>query len=298
MRRPAHLALPLALAACGGATADPGLDLQMRVPGAQLVRAPLPAAQSGPNVTLIEVPIARVQAGSARNRFGGRTALGAFAVNIAVDREASSYWIVPTGVADPATGELTWQAVLELAKTLDPGAMKLQVQAVDEGGRTGPVAESPLEVVSLFPTGELVVTLEWSADVDADLWVTDPTGATLSPKNINTWAAPPPGNGQPDPDAWKSGGMLDIDSNANCVIDGVRRENAVWAKAPTPGHYTVRVALARPCGVPSAGWQVTVRRRAQVIATAGGELYSSDAYSYPQQPPQADGVLALEFDVP
>src|SRR5437773_12401918 len=116
MRRlPLTFVTSLAIAGCGGVNGDPGLDLLMRVPGGQLVRAALPAAAGGPAVTLVEVRTARVVPGTANNRVGGRTAAGGFAVNVAIDRE-SAYWIVPTGVEDPTMpGDVTWQAALDFA---------------------------------------------------------------------------------------------------------------------------------------------------------------------------------------
>jgi hypothetical protein len=285
------------IAACTGAPGDPGLDLPMRVRNAQLVRAALPTPEGGPVITAIEVRAPRVYPGLGGIAAGGRTAAGAYAVNLSIDRQ-QAYWIIRTGVEDTAApGELLFQGTLDFSRALDAGPFWLQAQATDGEGRPGPVAQAPFEALPLYPAGELVVTLEWDADVDADLYVVEPSGITLGGKNVNTWNLPPPGGGLPPPDSYKDGGTLDLDSNGNCVIDGLKRENAVWKVPPLPGRYTVRVGLARGCGLTGTRFVVTVRRRDVVIGTAQGVLYESDALSYPTQLPQAPGIWVTEFDV-
>ena len=291
------IALGLCLG-CGGATPGQGLDLAMRVRGGQLVRRPLPVAGNGPLLTFLDVRAPRVVPGEAGTLLSGRTAAGAFSVNIGTDREAA-YWIVPTGVEDSAVpGELSWQALLDFSRLLKAGPFQVLVQATDRDGHPGQVSAARYEALSLVPNGELVVSLEWDANVDADLLVVDPTGVTLGGKNINTWSPAPPGSPLDPPDAYKSGGILDQDSNANCNLDGRRRENAVWQTAAPSGHYRAMVALARSCGLARTSYQLTVRRRGEVIASAAGALYESDALAYPMEPLKAAGVWAAEFDVP
>ena len=283
---------------CSGARSDPGLDLQLRVRGAQLVRRALPAPAGGPLVTFVDVRAPRVVPGEGGTLVSGRTVRGAFAVNIGSDRE-DSYWIVPTGVEDSAVpGELSWQALLDFSPSLKPGSFELRVQATDGTGKPGEVSRAPYQALPLYPDGDLVVSLEWDANVDADLLVRDPSGVTLGGKNLNTWSAPPPGEPQAPPDAYKTGGILDQDSNANCLIDGRRKENAVWQSAAPKGRYVVLVALVRGCGLNSTSYRVTVRRQGKIISTVGGDLSASDALAYPQEPLKSPGVWATEFDVP
>jgi hypothetical protein len=302
MPRAARATLLVAWAAAGcssGTTSDPGLDLGLRVHGAQLVRAALPTPGAGPKVTFVDVQAPRIMPGDANHPLSGRTEGSAYAVNIAIDRD-QAYWIVPTGVQDTGfPGELTWEASLDFARSLAPGPFQVEVQATDKDGQPGPVSTAAFEALPLIPSGALVVTLEWDADVDADLLVQDPTGIILGGGRINTYMPPPPGTGLPPPGAWKDGGMLDVDSLANCVPDGRRRENAVWANPPPPGHYTVWAALARSCGLWGTHFVVTVRRNDNVVTTTEGALYASDALSYPDptQPPKAPGVWAADFDV-
>lgn len=284
--------------ACGGATPDQGRDLRLRVRGAQLVRKPLPAPNGGPNVTFVDVRAPRVVPGEGGTPISGRTAAGAFAVNVATDRE-DAYWIVTTGVEDSAVpGELSWLALLDFSRTLEPGPFQLLVQATNSSGKGGVVSRTPYEALPLFPDGELVVSLEWDANVDADLLVVDPAGVTLGGKNINSWTPPAPGQPLAPPDAFKTGAFLDQDSNANCNIDGRRRENAVWKTIVPPGQYRVLVALTRPCGLGGTAYRLTVRRQGTSIASAVGTLFASDALGYPDEPVKAPGILAIEFNVP
>jgi len=69
------------------------------------------------------------------------------------------------------------------------------------------------------PAGALVVSLEWDTEADLDLHVVTPDGVEIWAGNINSYQAPPPGT-PVDPAAWQAGGILDLDSNAGCVIDG------------------------------------------------------------------------------
>lgn len=297
---PLRLAIAALCALCGcrGATPDPGLDLQMRVRGAQLVRAALPAEAGGPAVTLVDVRGPRVSPGDGAVRVAGRTAGGAFALNVAIDRD-DAHWVLESGLPDSEVpGELAWEALLDFSRALAPGPFQVRLQAVDGEGRPGPVAEATLEALPLYPLGALVITLEWDQNLDADLLVETPSGVLLGGKNLNTVSQPPPGGSPLPPDAFLDGGVLDQDSNANCVLDGRRRENAVWSASAPAGHYRVFAALAQTCGVDSSQFEVTVRREGELVGRALGALRASDALSYPGQPPQAPGVLALELDVP
>lgn len=294
---PALAALTL-LAACGGASPDPGLDRLVRVRGAQWVAAALPPEGSGPAVSFVDVRAPNVLPGEGAVRVSGRAAPGAWALNLATDRE-DSHWVLPVGLPDSEVPqELSWEALLDFSRALAPGPLELRVQAAGASGEPGPLTTVALEVLPLVPPGALVVTLEWDANVDADLLVVDPAGVTLGGKNLNTWSPPPPGSPPGPPGAANSGGVLDQDSNANCVLDGRRRENAVWSQAAPAGHYRVLVALARTCGLGATRFQVTVRREGEVLTSAGGALYASDALAYPDEPQKAAGVLALEFDLP
>ena len=288
--------LPLLLfLACTGRVRDPGLDLPLRVEGGQLVRAPLPEASTGPLVTSIDVRASRVTPGARGEAIGGRTQAGAFAVLLSIEG-ADWHWLVPTDVeSSEVQGELSWSALLDFAPSLAPGPFRVVAQATDASGVPGPAQSVAYEALSFVPEGELVVSLEWDSNADVDLLVKDPNGVVLGGKNINSWSPPPPGGGLPPPDAYLSGGVLDVDSNANCFIDGRRRENAVWKREPPLGAYQAFVAMPQPCQTVGAHFTLTVRRQGEIIAQSSGALDPSDSRSDPTQPHPAPGLLAAEF---
>jgi hypothetical protein len=64
-----------------------------------------------------------------------------------------------------------------------------------------------------------------------------------------------------------SGGVLDLDSNAECEIDHKNNENITWSNAPE-GTYTVRLDYWDSCGTAKTNYVVTVHvpgRQAQVF---------------------------------
>jgi hypothetical protein len=124
--------------------------------------------------------------------------------------------------------------------------------------------------------------------------VVDPNGVEIWAKHQNSAMPPKPGQ-PPNPDWYKMGGVLDFDSNSMCMIDGRRRENAVWMTPPPVGHYLVRVDTFSLCGAPIAHWVVNASLDGQTLALASGVGLDSDAaYSHDQ----GAGVLAAQFDVP
>jgi hypothetical protein len=107
-------------------------------------------------------------------------------------------------------------------------------------GGTG--AGSTRGPITSVGTGDVQVTLTWQADVDLDLYVTDPNGDTVYYGN----------------DRVPSGGELDRDNM--CVgFEWGRPENVYWPVAGAPsGTYVVKVDYYGSCGdgSPSVAWTV------------------------------------------
>jgi hypothetical protein len=126
--------------------------------------------------------------------------------------------------------------------------------AIGTADSIGVYQEVAASVVSVG-TGDLQVSVSWDADSDVDLHVVDPVGdevyygATLI----------------------ASGGELDLDSNAACLIDGVNNENITWAAAPE-GTYTVRVDYYLGCQVDRTSYVVTLQRVDHGADTFSGTL--------------------------
>jgi hypothetical protein len=294
----ALVAAAVALMACGGADPGSGLELRLRVESAQIVRAgALPASSGGPSVTAIDTRFNAVRIGEGGRTIAGRVADGASAVNLWLEGEPA-YFVQPVGLPDPAVaGELEWAAVIGVAPTMPAGPFTLWVQAVDGEGRAGDPANIRLTAIDPTPAGELVVALEWDRDADVDLFVTDPNGATVGGDNPNTYRPPLPGEPPAPPDAWMAGGILDVDSNGDCAIDGLRREHVVWTRPPPAGRYVVRVGLFAPCGQQAASFRVRVLRAGALVAEGGGTLYAFDARSAPSKTEPSGALEVLGFDV-
>jgi hypothetical protein len=284
-------------AACHGLSGDVGLEAQLRVQSAQYLQGDLEKAEpgGGPAVASVFNSMTGVAPGQRNKPLTGAMEPSAASAAIGL-RGDRGYWIVVAGPPSlDAPDSPTFQATLSFSPTLPLGDLALVVRAVDAQGRFGapsivPLASAPLPP----PTGDLVVSLAWDTESDLDLHVVTPMGVEVWARNINSYQAPPPGTFA-DAGAWQSGGILDFDSNAGCVIDGRRAESVVWQSAPPPGTYVVRVDTASLCSAPAARWTVRVLRAGVEVGAAEGTSLPSDA-RFSKGP--GSGVEALTFDVP
>lgn len=283
-------------AACDdGATSDPGLLATVRVSGAQYVEGAMPGGQDGPVVAAAELLSNTVMPG--QNDRSLRGALGASSTAVAIGvRGDPGYWVHPSEPPDlQAPAYPSFDVMLSFSPDAPLGSRDLVVRAVDEGGRFGPETVRVLDVVATDVAGaRLVVTLRWDSQSDLDLHVVDPTGAEVFYRDINSAKGPTPGR-PVDPQASLVGGVLDVDSNCSCVVDGRRRENVVWKVPPPSGHYEVRVDTFSLCGEGAARWAVDAVLDGRSLGRASGTSVSWDTRAAHDR---GAGVLALGFDVP
>ena len=291
---------PLCGAAClalAGCSDYPGLGLEarMRVAGAEYRREPLPAAADGPEVVSLVLTTGTASPGEQDKPFSGALAPESTAVVIGLAGD-EGHWLLPAGAPRVEEPDYpTFDVRLSFSPDLLPGEYGLFVRAADEAGRFGPEATAALSVTAPPPPeGELVVSLFWDTEADLDLHVVDPNGVEIWKRNINSWEPPPPGE-PVDPTAWQTGAVLDFDSNAQCVIDGRRRENVIWREAAPAGKYAVRVDTFSLCAEAAARWSVEVYRAGARIAGAQGLGTEIDTRG-PHD--RGAGVLALTFEVP
>ncbi len=291
----AVVAASCALVACSETKADRGLDAALVVPGAAFYRGAMPGDGDGPAVSVATLEIGHMRAGQQESPFKGSLAPGATAAAIGMTGD-QGYWIVTTRAPDPSAPMFpSFDAPLSFAPRIAPGDYALVVRAVDVNGHFGVANVQNVTITAApIPDGKLVVSLFWDTEADLDLHVVDPNGVEVFNRNINSWQPPPPGTA-PDPTAWKTGGILDFDSNAACVIDGRRLEDVAWQMAPPSGHYVVRVDTASLCEEIEARFTVEVRLDGNVIARAHGTSFDSDTQFAHDR---GAGVLAVEFDVP
>ncbi len=278
-----------------GASDDPALNARMRIAGGQFVAGPMPTPQNGPEIASVDLLTNTIWPGYSDKPIKGALGTSATAATLALSGD-EGYWIVPAGVPDVSAPTLpTFRATAAFSTTLAAGAYSLEVHAVDNAGHFGPRAVQTLTALSGPPSrsvqGDLVVTLTWDTEADVDLHVVDPLGNEIyhgAPSSQDAFA--------PSSSASAvSYGILDFDSNANCIIDGLRLEDVTWANAPPPGHYLVRVDTASLCGQVSAHWTVRVILHGTTLAEATGTSFDSDTRG-PHD--RGAGVLAIGFDVP
>ena len=115
--------------------------------------------------------------------------------------------------------------LLAFSQDIPTSPFDLFFAVVDTNGTVGPFLAVTFNVIRVG-TGDVQVTLSWDTDSDVDLHVVDPSGEEIFYGNRES----------------ASGGMLDLDSNAACTIDGVQNENITWSIGAAPqGTYIVRV---------------------------------------------------------
>lgn len=283
-------------AACGNSVqADTGTDAYMQVGGAQFVRGPMPQGSSaGPSVVQLALIGNDIWPGMQNDPIGGALGATATAAAIGLERD-TGYWIVPAGVPDVNTPrDPSFGGSASFSEGIVPGTYTLVVRGVDGAGNFGPPKTQILSEVhsptNPPPVGQLVVTLTWDTESNLDLHVVDPGGTDIYWGNQSD--QPPFSFDQVDGGSY---GYIDDDSNANCVIDGLRREDAIWPNAPPPGTYTVRVDAAALCGQAIANWTVKVMLHGKLVAQAGG--VAVDASTRGNHGTNS-GVTALQFTVP
>jgi hypothetical protein len=295
MSRLAAIALALAAVGCSYPTNDPGLDSLLRVPGAHYFRGAPPAVSpQGPVISQFTASSSVIHRETGALPLSGIVPRNTTSVLLYLQGDPG-YWLVTPGAVDPqALGQLGFSATLQFSPLLPRGSFNVIGRAVDSAGRAGPPANQPVMTEDLPAKDTLVVSLKWDTESDLDLHLVIPDGTEIWSGKINS--LPPPIPGQPmDPNAWMQGGVLDYDSNANCVIDGRRMENVYWTVAPPSGKYIARVDTASLCGEAQADWQLAVTLNGQSLGRAFGWSHDTDA----QMPHGAGaGVTALTFDVP
>lgn len=255
----------------------------------------MPSDGAGPAVATVNFQTNLIRPGGIEKPVSGalaREATGA-AIMLGDDK---GYWVVTAGVPEVQTPGLpSFKASLSFAASLRPGMHEFIVRAVDPAGHFGPATVRALTTEDVgAPQGHVVVSLSWDTETDLDLHVVDGAGVEVWKRNINSYEAPPPGQAV-DPNQWQTGGILDFDSNAECVIDGRRRENVVWKTTAPAGHYVVRVDTFSLCNEASAHWHVQAFLDGRLLGEAKGSSFDVDTYM-PHD--RGAGVMALEFDVP
>lgn len=280
--------------ACEGVRADAGRDALIQVEGGQFFREPMPEEEGGPKVVTSTVR-ARSRVGTVRQSAVGDLERPATAVAVGIGGDVG-YWIVPAGLPNAAAPDLpTFDVKFAVSERASAGPREIVFRGVDAEQRFGPPLVRPLDLVQEGPSGRLVISLSWNNRADLDLHVVLPSGIEIFKRNPTEYERPPVSEGPVPIGTPTDGGVLDRDSNAQCVPDGRRAENVVWTEAPPSGRYVVRVDTYSLCGEPSAYWRVTARLDGAIIGEAAGTSTDYDV-RFPHN--RGGGVLAVELDVP
>ena len=278
MRSGLPLLVGLAMTAgigCGDSESAPsGAAEPLRVQNGQFFAGKIPAGTAGPALAAVESKNNLIVAGEVGKKLSGRAKKGAYSVALRFEDLGTGYWVVPVGPPDPQTdGELTWEAVCDIARDASPGDHKMVFSAADSQARPGPVSELPVQIKGLVPDGKVVISLTWDSNADLDLHLVGPNGKELDPKHLTTAVGVDAGDGTLPPGT----GVLDRDSNAACVNDGYRQEDVVWPDIPLHGIYLVRVDMFDACHEPAANYLLSVYANGALRLTRAGRLIDLDA---------------------
>jgi hypothetical protein len=277
------LSLALAAPACGGESPTLGVDQPFRayacdakaqVTGPQFRDGPIPGGAGAPSVIGVDIADRYLVQGQRGKKLSGSVDPSASAIALRLADAGTGYWVVPTQLIDPSTGNMTWEACVDFAREVTPGAHKLQLAAVDADGTFGKTFEEiELVVQPLLPKGHVVLALRWDSDADLDLEVTSPAGKLVDAKHASS---APLLDGGVDPSAPGTG-TLDRDSNAACALDAYREEDLVFQDAPASGTWQVRVNMFAACGAPAASFTVALYVDGVQRLVQPGRLVENDA---------------------
>jgi hypothetical protein len=281
-------------AACDAASPELGRDAAFQVRNAQWSPGSPPDSVGGPDVTsAVYLRPTLLRDGDAQ-RMNGALETGSTGLWIGMDGDIGG-WIVPAAAPSADTPDQpSFQIEIAIAADAPLGPMDLRFLASDVNARTGtPRVVHMIAEDEAPPDGELVFALGWEGAADLDLHVVAPDGHEAWWGDPNTYEPPPPG--QPfDPNAWRSGGILDRDANGSCRRDARPREHVIWTVPPPAGHYIVRVDARSMCGAASAYWFLTAYRAGELIGSAQG-LMTPDVTLLPHG--AGSGLTALEIDL-
>ena len=241
--------------------------------------------------------------GQSNGKLSGVLSSDSVAIGLSAPDIENGYWVKPAGVPDPVTKQLTWTAYIEVSEDVEPGYHDIAMVGINDSGEAGDIVVYPLCVRSRIPDNfnscdpsadapNAVISLSWDSNVDLDLQVVTPDGTVVNSKNPTT---KPVGD---SPVA--SVGVMDRDSNAGCLIDGIRYENLVWNSSKPKGRYGIYVNLFDSCKQPTVHFEVTVY--SAITAKSGGKTLkkyfskSGVLMDYQANGGASRGLFITEFD--
>lgn len=299
-RRLLCLAALLQAACSDGQASIVGTAEPFSVRGAQFFEGALPGTPAEKSVFMdgdppqigLTLASSVVQRGFGGKKLSAHLTMNAVSAGFALKGLGTGWWMLPAGDPDTSTTppSLSLTATADVGEGVPLGLNTILAVALDEAGRAGPQFEQSLCVSSAGPEGNsacpggaplpaAAITLTWDTQVDLDLEVMTPDGKLVSPKYPSVDDL---GKGQTfDP----TSPHIDRDSNANCVLDGVRSESLIWptrtadqgeTELPS-GVYDVYVNLFDACGQRAVDFDLTITRAAAASDGGGGAGAEGDA---------------------
>ena len=208
----------------------------------------LPAEGNGPNINFASDSVDIINGGALLSTVTSTARFSTVYLSVQSDTTlADGYYETSLSTAtDSAT------VVLQFAQSLPASRLNLVLAASSSGGGVGShtqVAAAVTEVGS----GTIQVSLSWNSRADLDLHVVEPSQEEIFWSNKRS----------------RSGGELDLDSNAACE-SGPMNENITWMSgSPPQGIYTVRVNHWSDCGAASSNYVVRVITGRQSVVYTG-----------------------------
>ena len=205
-----------------------------------------PGASSGPTATTAGASIV-INGGSSQVQVNGSAGFTTIIVQV---QGHPGYYEVTL-----PSSQTSIDLILTLAQNIPGASFDIQY-AVGAGATIGAYANSHVTVTQVG-AGDIQVSVAWDVNSDVDLHVVQPDSEEIYYGNINS----------------STGGVLDLDSNPACSIDGVRNENVTWpSTTPAHGAYTVRVDYYNSCTEVQTNYVVTVQVKGQAPQTFTGTL--------------------------
>ena len=299
---PSVAALLALSTACERDLNDTGQDEPVRIREGVFHSGALPVddAAETPLVTNAGGISSIVTQGQSSRVFNGLTTDDGYSVAINLPSISSGYWIVPVGAPDVTQdNQLQFKVTADFSAEVPYGLQTLTFVALDGESKPGPRYDTTVCVLPAASNNNIaacdpnttpqnaVLSLTWDTNVDLDLIVVAPNGKVVSAKYPSTalleeGATSIPSDVLSDPTT----GQITRDSNANCDIDGIRRESLIFPGEPPEGDYQVFVSLNRACGQSYVNFNLDLLRRVDAADgthpvdrtdLGGGELLSSQA---------------------